>query len=252
MPSDLPLVALLPHPDDEFAILPFLSVAQREGRDLHLVWLTDGAAAGSDPGRRQAESEGVVGRFGLRPKTMRFIGIERGLPDGYLHEHMDRALLAVSDVLEGLPAEVELLLPAWEGGHQDHDAAHALGRAWARGRSAAMRQFPAYQGERWGGPWFEVLAPTTSMQVVAQQRLGLRDSFRLLRTCLGYRSQWRSFLGLLPMAALHLVILRRPIVLCAVDPDAPMTRPHAGLLLYERRTRWRWDVVRDALAGYWS
>ena len=51
------------------------------------------------------------------------------------------------------------------------------------------------------------------------------------------------------MIALHLLVFRRPMVLCEVDPAMPTARPHAGALLYERRTAWRWDDLQSAVRG---
>ena len=56
----------------------------------------------------------------------------------------------------GTPDEV--YLPAWEGGHQDHDAGHLLGLSLAA-PGLRLRQFPLYQGAGLPGPFFRVMAP---------------------------------------------------------------------------------------------
>jgi LmbE family N-acetylglucosaminyl deacetylase len=251
MRTELALIALLPHPDDEFAILPLLERANAEGRAIHLVWLTDGAFGGVDPEARRRESLRALRSVGVQPETVAFVGIDGGIPDGRLHLSMAEAHAATVAALDAVDGPAELLLPAWEGGHQDHDAAHALGRAVARSRGFPMLQYPVYQGEGLRGPVFRALAPLRASTVVRAVPVGRADIGRLVRACLHYRSQWRSFVGLLPMVLLRL-LLARSIVLCAVDPTAPLRPPHGGPLLYERRTSWRWPDLQAAVRPYWS
>jgi hypothetical protein len=249
MRSDRPLVVLLPHPDDEFAVLPFLKREAQRGREVHLVWMTDGAAGGSAPALRAEESRSALAANGIDGFSFTFLGMDHALPDGRLHEHLVRAhdvLAAHLGLLQGSP---ELWIPAWEGGHQDHDATHALGCLVGLDRGALVREYPTYHGAGRGGPLFRVLSPLPGRRVVDRLSPGVFETWRLLSTCLCYRSQWRSFLGLLPMIALHLLVFRRPMVLCEVDPAMPVARPHAGALLYERRTEWRWDDLHSAVRG---
>lgn len=219
------------------------------GREVHLIWMTDGAAGGTPPGRRAKESRFVLAANGLQRAYCTFLGIEHSLPDSCLHQHVPRALVALEEHLDGLDGPLELWLPAWEGGHQDHDTTHAIGRFAGIERRAAMRQYPIYHGADLPGPMFRVLSPLPGTTVVDQIIPNFREILKMLAACLCYRSQWRSFLGLLPMITLHLMLFRRPIVLCAVEMGMPASRPHAGALLYERRTPWRWDDLQAALSG---
>lgn len=248
MRSEAPLVVLLPHPDDEFAVLPFLRDAVDAGREVTLVWLTDGGAGRASPEGRRDETLRVLADSGLDGVDCRFIGIEEGFPDGRLHRHLLPAKRAVAELLAALGRPVELWLPAWEGGHPDHDAAHALGRSIAREAGASAWQYPLYRAaDRWA--WtFTVLSPLPAMAIGHAKHLTVRESFGLLHRCLGYRSQWRSFAGLLPVLALRL-LLRRPLVLGRVDVATPLERPHDGVLLYERRNSCAWADLRAAIAG---
>ena len=247
MRSDPPVLVLLPHPDDEFAVLPFLRRAVEEGRELHLIWLTDGGAGRAAPTLRARESLDALAAAGIRCATCRFLGIDERIPDGYLHRHMARTRVALLRALEPFDGPIELWVPAWEGGHQDHDAAHALGRSLAKDRPGVTLQFPLYRsGDRWGLS-FTALSPLRGMRVARREHLAFGEAVRLLLTCLRYRSQWRSFLGLLPVAAVRLLVLRRPMVLCEIDIGSALDRPHPGVLLYERRTTWRWLDLRSAL-----
>ncbi|MFN3730483.1 MAG: PIG-L deacetylase family protein [Fimbriimonadaceae bacterium] len=251
MRSDRPLVVLLPHPDDEFAVLPFLKREAQHGRELHLVWMTNGAVGRTLPALRAEESRNALAANGLGGVNSTFLGMDHALPDGRLHEHLVRAYAALTAHLDALQGSFELWIPAWEGGHQDHDATHALGCLVALGRGALVREYPTYHGAGRRGPLFRVLSPLPGRRVVDRLSPTVSETWRLLLTCFCYRSQWRSFLGLLPMITLHLLVFRRPMVLCEVDPAMPMARPHSGALLYERRTAWRWDDLQSAIQGLW-
>ncbi|MBT9160327.1 MAG: hypothetical protein DDT26_01604 [Dehalococcoidia bacterium] len=250
MLSEPPIVVLLPHPDDEFAILPFLEDESRRGRTLHLAWITNGGYAGMDPAIRRDESLSALRLCGVNPASLHFIGMENQLPDGSLHLHMPRAFEALKSALGDMPTSFELWLPAWEGGHQDHDAVHALGRSWARSYDTLALEYPLYNGAGLRGPLFRTLMSLPGKSAQKCRRFDLRALTKVIRTCFCYRSQWRSFVGLLPMVIAHCVFGGR-LTLSKVDLAAPMTKPHDGLLLYERRTSIRWADFGRAVKDYW-
>ena len=251
MRTEPALIALLPHPDDEFAILPWLERAVRDGRPVHLVWLTDGALGGADPEGRRDESLLALRSAGIAPATAAFIGVDQRIPDGRLHASMAQAYGAAFATVSGIVGPAEVLLPAWEGGHQDHDAAHALGRALSRALGFPALQYPVYQGQGLRGPFFRTLTPLRGSTVASSVPVGWASLGRLVRACLHYRSQWRSFMGLLPMVLVRL-LYRREMVLCPVDGQAELRPPHEGRLLYERRTAWRWPDLEASIRPYWS
>ena len=236
-----PLVALLAHPDDEFAIFPWLLAALRDGRDVRCVWLTSGGWGGQSVERRRNESIAVLTGLGLAPSSLYFLGEEMEIPDGDLYLHLD-------DVVERLkhtvPTESELLVPAWEGGHHDHDAAHLIGIGLATHLSLVLRQYPLYQGEGLKGPWFKVLSPLPANGPIQFAVTSLAERLRYVRLCLSYRSQWKSFLGLLPFYAWR---MRRAdaFTLQPVDQQRTAHKPHLGALLYERRGGPSWQIFAD-------
>src|SRR4029079_5217533 len=96
--------------DDEVAIAPRIAREAAAGTHVVCAFLTDGGA----PAVRDAESRGVLCALGWSDV------ICVGLPDGRLVEHLEEAFQAIG----GDPDEIITL--AWEGGHQDQDAAHRL------------------------------------------------------------------------------------------------------------------------------
>lgn len=244
------IAVLMAHPDDEFALFPALDEASRRGVPIHLFWLSDGSYGGQDPGVRIAESERVLAGLGIRVDTAAFVGLDLAVPDGRVVEHLAALETALAPRLGDLPVDALLLCPAWEGGHQDHDAVHLLGRRLARGTGRAMLAYPLYQGEGLPGPLFRVLAPLRGAAVAARfsPRFSLR--WRYAAACLGYRSQRASFIGLLPMIALRTLARLRDWYLLEPREDAPPARPHSGPLLYERRTAWTWDAFARAAGEF--
>ncbi len=114
LPGD-PILVLAPHPDDEvMGCGGFLARASDEGREIHVIILTDGAAQG-EPEERRAESLEAARRLGLSEPV--FAGFEdRGL------EH-DRPELteAIRHALERTDPRL-LLVPSPAEVHPDHRA----------------------------------------------------------------------------------------------------------------------------------
>jgi len=231
--TQLPLVLLLPHPDDEFAVFAWIEDAQRAGRAVHCLWLTDGGWGGQEVSRRRMESEKVLTRMGLNDSSFHFIGEQQGLPDGELHHHIVRAYEAVADCIARI-GDAQVLVPAWEGGHQDHDIAHLIGAALARRSRAQILQYSIYQGEGLAGPMFRIMHPLPANGPVQSASPSLPQRVSYVTACLDYRSQWKSFIGLLPFYALRM-FSRHPFQLQSLQEGRTRQRPHQGALLYERR-----------------
>lgn len=244
-----PVLFLLAHPDDEFGVFPWIEHALAEGDALHCAWMTDGGWGGQDILRRQAESERVLSRMGVKGTSMHFLGGQHGFADGDLWNQLEPAMQTLRARYSGLSLS-RVVFPAWEGGHPDHDASHLLGLALARELGAEALQYTLYQGEGLPGPLFKVLSPLPAngpsipLVVSAKQRL------RYIFACLQFRSQWKSFAGLLPFYALKLCFTRHPFVLQPVQAPRTAERPHPGPLLYERRGGPDWDLFASRTAPY--
>lgn len=229
-----PLLALFAHPDDEFAVFPWIRAAVDEGRPVHCLWLTDGGYNGQDIERRNGESARILSRLGVPRAHMHFVGAEWKVPDGELHAELDAVVARLLARFGGLARGAELLVPAWEGGHQDHDATHLAGLALAGAGLADARQYSLYHGKGLKGPWFRVLSPLAENGPIEIIPTSLSQRLGHAIRCLGYPSQWKSFAGLLPFYVLRM-LRRDAFALQRIDPSRVAGRPHAGALLYERR-----------------
>ena len=239
MRNDTPLVALFAHPDDEFAVFPWLEHAIRNGQSVHCIWMTDGGWGGQSTARRQQESAKVLLRLGVARDALHFLGEQNSLRDGELHRFMDRARDALRATLPSLPQNAWWLIPAWEGGHQDHDACHLIAIETCPS-GTPLFQYSLYNGRGLPGPLFKTMSPLRSNGPTYDLPIALRHRLLYPLYCLGYRSQWKSFLGLLPFYALRM-LQRRPFRIQAVVPTAIRCRPHEGKLLYERRGGPSWE-----------
>lgn len=233
------------HPDDEFGVFAAIELAVARGSEVVCVYLTDGAFGGQSSSRRERESLSVLNRLGVRPEGVHFIGRENGFRDGQLSLSLESALNAVSAILDERPLLTAIHLHAWEGGHQDHDAAHLIGAVYAARRNllAVCRQFALYRDG--AGPMkIAICSPILSNGVVESFEISWIDRIRYLLLCFSYRSQWKTFSVLLPMLAMY-YIRGGAHQSQRVLMSRLYERPHPGLLSYERWRRARYGEFRQ-------
>jgi len=239
------------HQDDEYGVFHVIEELVRSGGKAVCLYLTNGAFAGQPMARRNAESLRALRALGVDAADVHFLGGEHAIPDGELHLHLDTAYRSVLAVVQRYERVDDLFVLAWEGGHQDHDAAHLVGMALAvqLGLLDRTRQFPLYNGS--GLPWilFRVLAPLPENGPVIASRIPWRMRLSYALGCVSYPSQLKTWIGLFPFMFLDLVFagVQR---LQPVSIERLALRPHAGRLLYERRGALSWDRFREVTRAF--
>jgi LmbE family N-acetylglucosaminyl deacetylase len=240
---------LFAHQDDEFGVFHLIDECGRRGQRPVCAYLTRGVnGLGA---RRNEESRRVLARLGVAAGDIRFAGDELGIDDATLPE----SLAAAGDWIAGWVASFarvdRIFVTAWEGGHHDHDALHALTVEISRrlGLLPAVRQFALYNRFRCPGPLFRVLAPLASNGPVESAQIPLGRRLAHLRLCLQYPSQATTWIGLFPFVLLHYVLSGRQSVQGA-SPARLDERPHGGTLYYEHRRFYRWEQMRDNLRAW--
>lgn len=235
------------HQDDEVAAASRIQFELAQGADVFCTFLTDGGSR-VPAGLRNRESLAVLESLGVRGDRIAFIGSDTPIADGTLVEHLDAALEQLRDGMTGVSVDKVFCL-AWEGGHQDHDAAQLIAAAFATERGVLDRCFelPLYNGRGVPGRLFRVFAPLPGHW--QRRRLSLANALRIAFLAWRYPSQRSSWIGLFPEAFLKLALLRcesiRP-----VDPARFRSRPHSGRLFYERRFQFPYQRFADAASGF--
>lgn len=251
MPTDhrAPIALFLfAHQDDEFGVFDQIERERRAGRRVQCVYVTDGAAT-ADPARRDAESRAVLARLGVPADDIRFIGRQLDIHDCGLHTRVDAFYRWLEAFIRSGPPVNACFIPAWEGGHPDHDLLHAIVVSLfaGRGQLAVLRQYALYHGKGCAGPFFRVLSPLAENGPVEVRVIAWRDRLRHLRFCLGYPSQWRSWIGLFPFVCLRYLQSGcqqlQPVKLARLTQ-----RPHDGALYYERRDFLDWPTMCAAVS----
>lgn len=242
-------IAVFAHPDDEIGLYPWLQAVRAQHRRVVCIWLTDGGWGGQDIERRCDESRRVLSRLGLDVADMHFVGASLGIPDGGLHLRLGAAVEWLLHRFQAVSVDTPLWIPAWEGGHPDHDAAHLAGQALARERGLSPMQYSLYQGKGLRGPWFRVATPIAENGPPQTIALSIGERMRCILRCFSYRSQWKSFVGLLPFYALRLCH-PTPFVLQPARWMRTAQRPHSGAMLYERRGGPAWSEFAAATSPW--
>ena len=240
------------HQDDEYAIASIIARAARRGDELFCAYLTNGRTGSVSADRRNAESLAALADLGVPREHVAFIGTQLGIDDGSLPAHLEAALDGLASFVVRCGAQPERIYTlAWEGGHQDHDAAHLVVAAFATqaGIAERVRQFPIYHGYRIPAPFFRTLAPLERRPTLHGERLSLAEAWRNAHFCWHYPSQRRTWIGLFPQSLLHF-LLRRALFHDAIDPAALERRPHPGALLYERMGRMEYAAFEAYAAPF--
>ena len=163
------------HQDDEAGVFFEIERCISLGQTVICVYLTDGGILAE---ARNAESLGILKKLGCHPDQIYFVGRELGCRDGY----GPNSLKAIYDWLLGKLCNEKIgtvYCPAFEGGHQDHDAINLVISAIAQKVSHNMQffQFSLYNGARTAWILFRVLhplpenGPVKSVKIPIKKRL---------------------------------------------------------------------------------
>lgn len=241
---------LFAHQDDEFGVFQKLIDEQRRGRRVLCAYLTDGASHGKSASLRNEESVAVLKHLGVQEDNIFFAGAMLSIPDGGLPERLEKAIDWMTCWLSHFSDIQVIYLPAWEGGHHDHDALHAIGVVVAEkfDFTKKVRQFPLYNRYKCVGPFFRVLLPLPLNGGIEAQGIPWINRLLFLRYCLSYPSQKSTWMGLFPFVMLHYLFkgtqVHQPVSLKRIA-----YRPHEGPLYYEKRGFYTWEKMSDRIAS---
>lgn len=139
------ILVLIPHPDDEVVgCCAAIGRAREAGSEVFALYVTTGVPQPPAPWRwryparvrrRREEAKRAAALLGIAPVAF------HDVPGRTLKAHLAEARDSVIATMADCGADA-VWVPAYEGGHQDHDAANALG--WALGDRVAVCEFAEY------------------------------------------------------------------------------------------------------------
>ena len=239
------VVHILAHFDDEYCALPLIWEARRQGLQQRFLYLADYRDE-SLAARRLHETRTFLARQGVPESAVRPIGLGTGAYDQSTH----RAVAVLFPRLLAEAAEAgavsRLVVPAWEGGHMDHDACAFMAVRLAQQIAAPVRQFSLYSGQGLPGPLLRGGAPLGENGPVTRLALKPGDWLRWMAGVRAFPSQAYAWSGIWP-AMFWGMARRGGFGWQALAPERVEARPHAGPLFYERMFKVPYDEVRAAL-----
>ena len=161
---------------------------------------------------------------------------------------MQRGLESLGDAI-GDRQIGRVILPAWEGGHQDHDAVPLIELALAQRRKCTevSRQLPFYRA-RPGFPGMVMFAPLAANGGAFASRQSLSEIWSHVALSRYYPTQAHYFLGILPLTLLH-YLLDRHLYSQPVSIDRVLERP-TERIKYEARHQLSFADFQSATQGF--
>jgi LmbE family N-acetylglucosaminyl deacetylase len=239
------------HQDDEYSAAPWILEELAAGNAVACAYLTSGGFR-SAPAVRDAESRDALHTLGVTDDAIVFLeGSQGRIADRELAARSLEGLAMLERWIEWAPfVPARIYAPSYEGGHPDHDAAHAIAAAVAtrHGAIGDAWHFSLYNAYRCPRPFFWSLRqlPTTAPARHVPMKRKTRLSLTML--CWRYRSQRRTWMALFPGALLQRLILKREFV-ARFDVLRLRERPHEGELLYERLFATAYDDFAAQIVG---
>ncbi|MDD2661179.1 MAG: PIG-L family deacetylase [Methylococcales bacterium] len=244
---------LFAHQDDEFGV--FYEIHRLVSRDdkVIVVYLTSGTSDGSPSFIRNAESTSVLKKLGVQENNIVFLGTNAGIPDGDLCSHLEVAYRGIAGLIAKDKIPEMLYFHAWEGGHQDHDAAHLIGVVLGEHLGILERcyQFPLYTGAGLPAAFFRLFFCLPENGMPNLTTIPWRQRIEFVKFCFHYPSQFKTWIGLFPFFLFHYLFLGTQ-VLQTVSVKRIQRPPHLGKLLYERRGFYSYKKFSEVTGNFIS
>ncbi len=195
------IVYLLPHQDDEVFLIPKIRSDLALAEQVLFFFLTESHLSEQLTERRIKESQCFLKHLKVEESQIYNIGKILHIADGKLHQSLNAATALIKEILlktsNEQEAQITLVSPAFEGGHQDHDAAFVLAQRLNQKWPGPLLEYFMYHGYGTRGKMYKVAAPL-SAQAVVKFKYKIEDYWLLLRVPLFYPSQGKAMLGLWP------------------------------------------------------
>lgn len=247
--DNIKTVFFFAHPDDEFGAFEKIRRLRIEQEHCLFVFCTKTTTIFK---RRKSETLKVLSCFGVREDECIFLSDFADIQDGKAYQHAEILFQIISEILLGLPNLSIVHVPAYEGGHQDHDLLHAVVCLSVHKNDIDTDISEMYLYNNWkaGIIFFRVFKIIEKdSKNIQKLNISRGNQLRYLRYCTLYCSQWRTWLGLLPFVFLHYVLYQHEfhVLLARNSIGHIWQRPHQKPLLYEKRKRCTFQKIQEAL-----
>jgi N-acetylglucosamine malate deacetylase 1 len=231
-------IYLFAHQDDEFFCLPYIRNDILSNVTVNIVYLTNGCFNGVTSAVRNIESLKTFSEIGVGSDNVYFLGEKLQIDDGQLYNNVDIVISSLNCLFKDEDIG-KVIFPCFEGGHQDHDSISYVIGYMDMFKTTQKLQFPLYNAYKMPKPLFSVF------KIIKEQEISCEEfifNFLDLRHIFNYTSQKKSFLGLGPFILLRF-LFNRKVKLVKFNYSYIQRRPHNGELLYERRTKLKFDYI---------
>ena len=241
-------IFLFAHQDDEFGVFHMISEELQGGSDVWCLYFTDG---GTKTKKRNSESFDVLSNMGVLPANIIFIGQDCAVEDGHLVSSLSVCAAVFYRFIVQRENIHSIYVPAWEGGHPDHDGLNFICTVVAHNINILDRlyQFPLYNAFQMPKPFFRVMSPLKENGEIVVRVIPFRKRWAYILKCCRYPSQISSWIGLFPFVFIAYIFIGRQF-LQRVSLTRLGIRPHKGPLYYEMRGLSNWTDLYDIFSNH--
>lgn len=240
-------IFLFPHQDDEVGILQKIVDEIKEGSEVFCLYFTR-ASNSHKNSIRNSESLNVLMSYGVKKENIIFVGQMLDIEDKKLHQHVLTTKHWLDSWFISHSYISNIYVPAWEGGHPDHDCLNAVAATFLNNSrlKGNVWQFPLYNARNCPPYLYRIQSPLTENGEITKTSIGFKNRIRFIRSCLGYPSEVSAWIGLFPFFFFNYLILGKQN-LQLIKSSQFGVRPHDGRLYYEIRKFGAWEQVRVAV-----
>jgi LmbE family N-acetylglucosaminyl deacetylase len=238
------------HQDDECGIFEVIKRSLDENLDVICIYFTNGNYNNTSIKQRNNESLNVLIDLGVKKENIIFMGELLNISDGYLYKKSLKALNWINSLLKKHNNISNIYVPAWEGGHHDHDLLHAIVLIASRNYflEQSVMQFSLYNSYNCPLFLFKVMNPLPQNGKLTKLRIKIVSRFLYLKYCISYRSQIKTWMVLFPFFLIKYVFGGHQI-LQPCNLNRLNQRPYNKLLFYELRGGFSWEEMSNLIVS---
>lgn len=231
------------HQDDECGVFQSIVNALYNNYIVNCIYLSSGTATGKPSAKRNNESISVLSKLGVKIENIYFYGSQANIPDCKIIYSLNRIYDFLYNKFNLNKNITEIYIPAYEGGHPDHDALHIIGLIVGKnlGIKNKIFQYSLYNSYRCIGPFFKVISPLKNNGRIIYQKISVKNRIKFILLYLQYPSQLKTWIGLFPFF-LYQHGIKGAHIIQNVCIERINDKPHEGKLYYEKRKFMTWEL----------